>query len=156
MLRVDLRQLHEGPVETTGSLHPADPAFEGLDLVLDGPVEVDGRLQATGDGECYWHGFLKGRVRAECRRCLTEVAVPVDLEVRVVFSEDPALAEDPGVYELDARSGVVDVGVPVREELTLAVPRFLLCREDCAGLCASCGADLNAGPCSCRDTAVTV
>jgi len=156
MLRVDLRQLQEGPVETTGSIPPTDALFEGLDLVLDRPVEVEGRLQSTGDGECYWHGYLRGRVTRECRRCLAPVAVPVDLELRLIFSEDPAMEQDPGVYPIDARAGVVDVGVAVREELGLAVPAFILCRDDCAGLCASCGADLNAGPCSCSDTAVTV
>ena len=29
---------------------------------------------------------------------------------------------------------------------------LLLCRDDCAGLCPKCGADLNAGPCDCRAT----
>ncbi len=26
---------------------------------------------------------------------------------------------------------------------------MILCREDCAGLCPSCGANLNAGACDC-------
>ena len=30
---------------------------------------------------------------------------------------------------------------------------LLLCRDDCAGLCPRCGADLNAGPCACRTAA---
>lgn len=155
MLRVDLRQLHEGPVETTGTLTPDDAAFEGLDLVLAEPVEVAGRLQATGDGEWYWHGFLRGRVTAECRRCLTGVSVPIDLELRVLFSDHPDTADDPGVYQLDPGAQEVNLGQAVREELALAVPAFLLCREECAGLCPQCGADLNAGPCRCS-TAATV
>jgi uncharacterized protein len=32
----------------------------------------------------------------------------------------------------------------------LELPLAPLCRDDCAGLCAECGADLNAGPCGCR------
>ena len=156
MLIVDLRQVHEGPVETTGTLLPEDPAFEELDLVLADPVEVEGRLQETGEGEYYWHGFLRGRVRAECRRCLAEVLVPVDLELRVLFSRDHATADDPGVYPLDPRAPQVNLGEAVAEELSLAVPAFFLCREECAGLCPQCGADLNAGPCSCSNSAVTV
>jgi uncharacterized metal-binding protein YceD (DUF177 family) len=42
----------------------------------------------------------------------------------------------------------------VREELALAAhAHLLLCREDCAGLCPRCGADLNAGPCACHTPA---
>ena len=43
----------------------------------------------------------------------------------------------------------IDLTGVVREELALEVPAFVLCREDCAGLCPTCGADLNAGPCAC-------
>jgi uncharacterized protein len=37
----------------------------------------------------------------------------------------------------------------VRDALLLELPLAPLCRPDCRGLCARCGADLNAGPCSC-------
>src|SRR2546422_2859983 len=37
----------------------------------------------------------------------------------------------------------------VREELLLAVPQWVVCRDDCRGLCPRCGKDLNAGPCGC-------
>ena len=30
---------------------------------------------------------------------------------------------------------------------SIPAPQWMLCREDCAGLCAVCGADLNEGPC---------
>lgn len=156
MLRVDLRQLHEGSVETTGQLLPADPAFEGVDLELVDPVSVEGRLQQTGEGEFYWHAFLAGRVKAECRRCLDDVLVPVDIEIRVLFSSDPETAEDPGVYPLDQSAAVLDLAEAVREEVVLAVPGFLVCRDDCSGLCSRCGANLNEGPCSCEEPAATV
>jgi uncharacterized protein len=38
----------------------------------------------------------------------------------------------------------------IREELILAVPEYVLCREECRGLCPRCGKDLNEGPCACR------
>jgi uncharacterized protein len=37
----------------------------------------------------------------------------------------------------------------LRDAVTLALPLRPLCREDCKGLCARCGNDLNAGPCDC-------
>ena len=155
MLLVDLRQLREGAVDTDGAL-PADAeALQGLDFALAEPVNIEGRLQETGDGDYYWHATIRGRVRGECRRCLGDVFLPVDTEVRVLFSQNPD-ADDPGIYLLPERATELDLSQAVREELALAVPTFLLCREGCAGLCAHCGSDLNAGPCACSGPAVTV
>ncbi len=151
MLRVDIRDLQRGPVRTVGELGPDDPAFEGLGLDLAEPVEVTGQLQATGEGEYLWRGRIHGVVRGECRRCLTEVRNGVDVEVdAAVFTTAPESADDPDFYPLSGRATAVDVGEVVREELALASQSgLLLCREDCAGLCPRCGADLNAGPCTC-------
>jgi uncharacterized protein len=152
MLRVDIRDLQRGPVRTDGRLDPDDPVFTGLDLGLTGPVSVDGQLQVTGDGEYLWRGRVHGVVRGECRRCLTEVLDEVDIDVAAaVFSTDPDAADDPDFYPLAERANTVDVTDVVREELALAAQTDrLLCREDCAGLCPKCGADLNAGPCACH------
>jgi uncharacterized protein len=149
MLRVDLRDVHRGPLDTTGVLRPDDPAFEGLELGLAGPVSVEGRLQETGPGEFFWRGTVRGEVRGGCRRCLADVAQPVDVDLNVLFSEDPDAADDPSVYPLDPAAPTIDLAAAIREELALAIPPYLLCREDCAGLCPRCGADLNAGSCHC-------
>ena len=44
----------------------------------------------------------------------------------------------------------IDLDELVREQILLALPTRHLCREDCKGLCQKCGADLNAGDCSCE------
>jgi uncharacterized protein len=158
MLRVDIRDLQQGPVQTVGELRPDDPAFEGLDLDLVGPVSVRGQLQATGAGEYLWRGHLHAILQGECRRCLADVRTPVDIDVdAAVFSSDPEAADDPDFYPLLERASHIDVRDVVREELALAGPtRLLLCREECAGLCLTCGADLNAGPCDCSASAEPV
>jgi len=158
MLRVDIRDLQRGPVRTEGHLDPDDHVFEGLGLGLAGPVAVSGQLQATGAGEYLWRGHVHGVVRGECRRCLSEVLDEVDIDVNAaVFSTDPDAADDPDFYPLSERANSVDVTEVVREELALAAQTdLLLCREDCAGLCPKCGADLNAGPCACHTPAEPV
>ena len=45
MLRVDIRQIRSGPVETVGTVPAADPLFEGLEVALAGPLEVTGTLE---------------------------------------------------------------------------------------------------------------
>lgn len=149
MLVVDLRELAHGPVETRAELAGHDPLFEGLGLVLAEPVRITGRLQGAGEGEFYWRGGLQTRVAAECRRCLTAVAVPVAAEIDALFSRDPEARADPDSYPLARDATQIDLRPAVREELLLAVPQWVLCGDDCRGLCPRCGTDLNAGPCAC-------
>ena len=158
MLRVDIRDLQQGPVRTVGELQPDDPAFDGLGLELIGPVSVNGQLQATGQGEYLWRGEFHGVLQTECRRCLAEVRSDLDIDVdAAIFTTDPEAADDPDFYPLLERASHIDIRDVAREELALAVPaRLLLCRTDCAGLCSNCGADLNAGPCGCSAPAEPV
>ena len=43
-----------------------------------------------------------------------------------------------------------DLDEVVTTAFVLAMDTKNLCSEDCKGLCAKCGADLNLGPCGCR------
>jgi len=149
MLRVPIRELGLGPVETDGQLDPGDPVFAGLDFELDGPIEVAGRLQSTAEGDVMWHATISGRARAACRRCLADVPVPLAIVVDALFSSDPDALDDPAVYPMPERATHLDVTDAVREEVALATPTFCLCRDDCAGLCPKCGTDLNVGACQC-------
>jgi len=62
MLQVDLRELSGGAATTHAELGAADPLFEGLGLVLAGPVRVTGRLHAAGEGRFYWQASLRAQV----------------------------------------------------------------------------------------------
>ena len=149
MLQVDLRALSHGPVETTAELAQDDPLFAGLDLTLDEPVRVTGRLQSTGEGRYFWHGGLRTTVSGHCRRCLQPVAVPLEADVGALFSHDADALDDPDAYALAPEAREIDLRPAIREELILAAPRYVVCRQDCRGLCPRCGRDLNAGPCGC-------
>lgn len=151
MLRVDIRDLRRGPVETAELLDGADPVLADLGVGLVGPVQVTGVMQGVPERRTVsWRGRLRATVRGECRRCLADVDTPLDLSVDAVFSADPDAADDPGVYAWPDPLTAVDLAPMVREELLLAAPAFVLCREDCAGLCPRCGADLNLGACDCQ------
>ena len=45
---------------------------------------------------------------------------------------------------------VIDIDELVREQVILAIPVRVLCREDCRGLCPTCGADRNFKECGCE------
>jgi uncharacterized protein len=152
MLRVDLRAAAAGPVETDAVLAPTDPALADLATVPTSPVVVSGRLMAAGTGSYYWAGLVRTQVEATCRRCLAPVLVDVDEPVRLLFTEDED-NDDPAAVILPPRAVDIDLGDAVREALILAIPEFPLCREDCRGLCARCGTDLNRGECRCAPAA---
>src|SRR6058998_160157 len=152
MLQVDLRELVRGggaAVETQGELKQDDSALEGTGITLREPVAVRGRLQSIGEGRFYWQGTARAVVQGECRRCLTPVATPLQLEIGALFTQDPDALDDPDSYPVAPDATEIDVTPAVREELLLAAPRYVLCREDCKGMCPQCGQDVNAGPCGC-------
>jgi len=149
MLRVGLRALAEGPVETVAVVQPGDPLVDDLALELREPLAVKGRLMDSGPGRYYWKGMLDTEVATACRRCLVPVSVRVTANVEVLFTaEDPG--DDPSTYQIELEMAELVLDEMVREELLLAVPEFVLCREDCRGLCPKCGNELNEGPCACE------
>jgi uncharacterized protein len=149
MLKVDPNELARGPVDTPGEIAGDDPAFAGLSIQFASPVRVVGRLQETGEGRFYWQGSLRTVVAGECRRCLAPVTMPVTAEFGALFSQGADAEDDPDCYAVSPDASVIDLTPAVREELVLAAPAFLECREDCKGLCPRCGRDLNLGPCDC-------
>ncbi len=149
MFTIDLAGVGSGPVTTDVEI-PADHAvLQDLAVRFAGPVRVTGRLTESGPGRYYWQAEVAGFVHATCRRCLTPVDVPLQAPVNVLFCEDPG-ADDASIYVIPAQSRELDLSEAIREELLLALPEYVLCRDDCRGLCAGCGNDLNTGACTCE------
>ena len=95
-------------------------------------------------------------IHENCVRCLKESDCPLDLDFEEEYipvidattgerlhcndSEDQfSIGTD---FLLDLREGL-------RQYVVISEPAKPLCRPDCAGLCANCGADLNCAPCDC-------
>jgi uncharacterized protein len=150
MLVFDIRSVERKAVQVDAQLSPDDPVWQQGDPVPAALLRVTGRLSSAGSGRFYWHGKLSGDVTIPCRRCLTDATVHVRDESHVIFAEEgSAEAEDPDVYVLDERSNQLDLRPVVREQWILNVPAYAVCREECKGLCPTCGKDLNDGPCDC-------
>lgn len=150
MLIVDLGRLaREGRLRLEQDLGPDDPMWGGLDFRFSRPAHV--RLEAQSVGhDVLVQGRVTGELRHECRRCLEPLTVPLAEDVSMFFQSGIAEseAEADEVYALPER-GDLDLGPAVREQVALAVPQFALCRDDCRGLCPTCGTDLNQGECGC-------
>ncbi len=102
-------------------------------------------------------GRLETGIAQTCSRCLNEYKQPLSLDIEeeyfptvdILSGARVALPlDEPGAFSID-KSNVLDLGEAIRQYALLAVPMKPLCRPDCAGLCPTCGANLNKTICSC-------
>ncbi|HEX8275630.1 MAG TPA: DUF177 domain-containing protein [Longimicrobiaceae bacterium] len=130
---------------------PDHPMWEGSEATFVGPLHVDLTARSVGEG-VFVRGKVRGKVKMPCRRCLTETEHELDETVDFLFDEirsDEEEEMEGEVYPLPERGDELDLTDAVREQVLLRVPQYVLCREECRGLCPRCGADLNEAPCGC-------
>jgi uncharacterized protein len=140
-----------------------DRAVETFDRTFDLPTPEGGTaschalatVEVTRSGARYdIRASVKGTVRAECHRCAGEFDLPLEVELALIVERgrDAAPPEDPDEEDfvvVPAGDERYDIFPRVREALILELPIKVLCREDCKGMCPTCGADLNDGECGC-------
>ncbi len=127
------------------------------DLFLD-PIRVSYDLNHTF-GKVYAKIEAAAAVHLSCGRCNRDFDRGISTKFLVQFEARPEKATLTGADPDDPEPNVAFIvddqlilGEEIRQELELQVPYRPLCREDCAGLCPRCGADLNNGPCGCELT----
>ncbi len=89
---------------------------------------------------------LETRLEGPCFRCLEPAAVPVRVRGREYQATVPEDEELQTPYLADDR---LDLSAWARDVIAVELPDKILCREDCAGLCAGCGVNLNLAACTC-------
>lgn len=83
------------------------------------------------------------RLHGPCMRCLEQAGERIAVDAREVGQ--PGGGEE--LVSPYLADGQLDLRAWAREALVLALPAQVFCREDCLGLCAVCGENLNeAGP----------
>lgn len=156
-----------------GDVTAEELGLADTDAILRGPVSVSLDLMKADDMIAVT-GVLEGTVVRQCVRCLKEYDDAVAFSVHAAFAQEskvgariPKTGEArkgrPGATKTDPEVETDDEGddryfyqgdhielAPMlREHLILTSPMQPLCLENCAGLCARCGKDLNEGPCQC-------
>jgi len=110
------------------------------DTTVDGPMDVAGRVLGLIDA-VKAEFTVSAIAHLECIRCLTEWEETVSVDAEQYFRQVP---DEDGYAIVDHQ---VDISGPAQDELALALPAVTLCRDDCLGLCPTCGTDLNSGSC---------
>jgi uncharacterized protein len=98
---------------------------------------------------------------ADCDRCLCELQEEIqsslNLYYRAAAGDAPHSTggdEDVETRSFNAEQESIVLDDEVRQTLLLGLPLKTLCRDDCRGLCSSCGADLNKDECNCEQETI--
>lgn len=142
--------------------------FDGvleLPQLVVGPDEyrfaepVEWEVEVTNTGAAFLvMGTATGEGTCACARCLEDVSFDFQGEVEgylliegadAVDFEDDEDAPGEDEFEVLPADHIVDLEPMIKAALMIDAPQQPLCSEDCKGLCPNCGANLNAGACSC-------
>jgi uncharacterized protein len=160
---LDIKNLELHPLEFAEEFQP-DVIDLGDDFRQRGPLKASGRAELVeehhGKHQVIKDIRLRGRLSAslemDCARCLEPVAQSVVRDFELLYRP---LGTDAGRDELSVTDAEAEIGYyqgegllledVLREQVLLAVPLKVTCREDCRGLCLHCGKNLNQEQCSC-------
>jgi uncharacterized protein len=149
-------------LSTVGSTpKPLHATFRSEEIDLDDEGTLAGDASFQGElfkeqEKVHLRGTITADVATVCARCLEPVNVHVDEPFKDVFvdaseesTSDEAELKDTDLDESLVIGGTVDLADAIREQIILAMPEMVLCKEECRGLCLKCGSNRNLIDCSC-------
>jgi DUF177 domain-containing protein len=114
--------------------------FGGTSYAVE-PAQLDATLEVsrmTHGGYALRLRFAAG-LAGPCMRCLEPAAPRFEVDAREV--DQPGGGEE--LSSPYVKGDELDLAAWARDAYALALPAQVVCREDCAGLCPECGANLN-------------
>jgi uncharacterized protein len=134
------------------TLDTSDDEFDVVD-----PIRLELEVQKAGGDKYRLVGRARTTIEVACSRCLEAYRVPIDTAFDLSYIPQAENA-GPGEREIQDedlstayyRDERIDLSELLREQFLLVLPMKPLCSEDCKGLCAQCGTNLNRGSCDCK------
>ena len=114
---------------------------------MHAPFAVSGQV-ANIAGALELTGTIAVSMTCTCDRCAIPFTVEHDLPVIAHLAETLTDEEHTEIFLLDG--GAIDLDEVCNTAFVLDMDPKVICRDDCAGLCISCGANLNEGSCNCK------
>ena len=163
---LDIKDLERNPVDFDEKFQP-DVIDLGGEARQRTPLETSGRAELVeehhGKHQIIKDIRLRGRlstgIELQCARCLEPVEQDIARDFELLYRP---LGTDAGRDELSVTDAEAEIGYyqgdgilledVLREQVLLALPLKVTCREDCKGLCPHCGQNLNQEKCSCAVT----
>jgi uncharacterized protein len=147
--KVSLADFPKEGMVLSGDLRLTTETLPGDAVTAVDRLHVEARLFKLGD-TYHMDGTLETELRLGCSRCLEPY--PLRDRIGIRHSLQPQGRElDPDAFAYEGET--FDLEAMVRELVEVNLPMKPLCGEACRGLCPSCGANWNKGPCGCRPEA---
>lgn len=157
---VDLTKLSEKPKEFDLKIESDQIDLESDFVHLREPAAFIGKIKNTGR-----RTEIEGKIRAEvdlsCNRCLVAVPKKLAMDFENAFVSPKNYTEEEEieieVKDLDVsifEGDQIDLIEVTREQILLALPTQVLCKDSCKGLCEDCGANRNLKSCKCEEEKV--
>lgn len=124
---------------------PADLGIDVLGVPEGSQLDLDLRLESVMEGVLV-SGTASGQVSGECVRCLEPITrdLVVDLQELYAYPGTEPVDDEAELHELER--DLLDLEPVLRDAVVLALPLQPVCRDDCPGLCPTCGARLGDDP----------
>lgn len=119
----------------------------------EAPLAFNAQITNVG-GALLVSGSVAGVLNGTCSRCLEDMQVRVEGELEgyfVIEGEGEAPSDmDEDEFDMLPEDKKIDLAPILQAAVIVELPLQPLCSEECKGMCAQCGANLNEGPCSCE------
>jgi uncharacterized protein len=153
-MKIVLEQLSKTPFVFS---FESSPDLDEDDVRLTGNAKTEGELsKKTASVEV--NGRIYCEVGAECARCAGEANLRLDFQFKAEFVPEGEFSNEHEHQvhgaDLDISTysdGEIDLEELTREQILLNLPTQILCKENCKGLCPTCGANRNLKTCDCRE-----
>ena len=154
-MQLDLTRYRQPLNRFARTFQPEEVADEGDAYRIVAPVDLAFEINKDKD-KFRLVGNVATELELPCSRCLEPfrlpIAAPFDLRylpASAVSTDVEREVDDEDLETSYYRNDEIDLNEVLREQFYLALPMKPLCQEDCRGLCAQCGTNLNTGTCDC-------
>lgn len=161
MLKVNVNELGAGLLLEKSVSANSFPELKEMqqagEMSFNKPLDFRLELKRYGD-DIVVAGSLRGEVILNCGRCLNDYPqiITGDFSLRALPEPEftPEYAQETMLNDGDLDNftytgNTLDLREVLQEQVILSLPLAPLCKEECRGLCMSCGADLNREACGC-------
>ena len=135
-MKIIIKDIPSKGMELEREVEPTVIGLEDAEYKCLSPLKVIGRAERVEDTVLV-HVEVEARFLYTCSRCLETF-------------ERSNVKELDFDYAIDNATKTIDVGDDIRQEMIMDLPLRVLCRENCLGICAGCGANLNIEKCKCK------
>jgi len=131
-------------IDTTVTLAEVFPSIALGELALLGKVKNSaGHIMLTLQ--------VTGKFTAQCDRCLVDTEHELDFLIEKPVAVAGTIQDDIEEEYIYIEENQLDIMPTLIDAVEFEIPTKILCSDECLGICADCGADLNQSKCSCRE-----